>query len=308
MSLQLNTTIPNLLVSQSSLQFPSTDVGDEQFLLVKIGQDGTNAPVRVSCEASPYFQVAVQGTPLRFSTEVTFIPEPGGTFVHVRYAPKHGGRHKSELVIETEQTTQSVALSGHTAGLLVRSLAPSSPGQSRLGLKIALTLALLGGATAVYWTAFRPGSQSSTMRPVMESPVTESARPASAQRRSTRSASRPVDLPVVLSAKERKLRNKRDEAPRTAMVQRESEPEKMETPPVRETPVRATPVRETRTRSAVNEPAVVTAEPPRPATPRPTADRAAIDATKKRPVPAKAKPTQVPSSESDLERELNGNQ
>ena len=124
MSLQPSTALPNLFVSRSQLTFDPTEVGEERFLLVKIGQDGSDSPVRVVSEVAPFFQIAVQARPLRFSAEATFTPAPGGTFIHVRYAPKHAGRHVGELTIEAGQGTQTVVLSGRTTGFLSRLLPP----------------------------------------------------------------------------------------------------------------------------------------------------------------------------------------
>ncbi|MBO0932057.1 hypothetical protein [Fibrella aquatilis] len=311
MSLQLNTTTSCLSISQSQLSFVPTEVGEEQFLLLKVGQDGVTEPVRVVAEAG-YFQVAVQASPLRFSTDVTFIPAPGGTFLHVRYAPKQAGRHMGKLQIESDHGGQTVALEGRTMGLLTRVLpqagrssvgvgqvrtlpapVPDSPtAGSRPWLNVAVAVALLGGGALAYWGLMRPAPTPQALpQTTQQPPVTAPA-------------------PVVISREQR--------APKkTKPVNNEAvdEPVARRTPVARRerlTPTRTEPTNAELTQTELEPAATAPASRPERSQAEAPVARAASTRTpaepaKKRVAP-KPKPAETPAAESDLERELNKNQ
>ena len=314
MSLQISTALPNLFVSQSQLTFDPTEVGEERFLLVKIGQDGSDSPVRVVSEVAPFFQIAVQARPLRFSAEATFTPAPGGTFIHVRYAPKHAGRHVDEF--EAGQRTQTVVLSGRTTGFLSRLSPPPrrayAPTQlalpaprpdaavvddratNRSIAAVVITIGVVSLSALAYWATHRNVAQ----RPVSAAvaPKIIPALPGIADDKPTRlvaktlpaSKPRPVQ-PAVIPEKKQPLQ---------ADMRREP------TEQTSELPVAAVEQNEPVRPAPAPRPTLAQTEIPAPLTPRPAAQRVAAERAKKRP----SKPAEPTSDESDLERALNKNQ
>lgn len=338
MSLQLNTALSNLFVSQSALNFPTTDVGDERFLLVKIGQDGNEGPVRVVSE-SAFFQVAVQASPLRFGAEVTFTPAPGGTFIHVRYAPKQGGRHIGDLTIEAGEATQTVLLSGRTTGFLSRLSPPQrrayAPPQlalpaprptaavaaervtNRYVTAVVITIGVVSLSALAYWGGTRrnvvpqpiPASVAPPATPTP--PGTDDGKPTRMVAKTLPTAkTRPIQ-PTVVPEREQPRQTDVPQQPAEptgelpAVVAPRPEPIRAE--PMRPEPVRAEPVRPAAPRPEPVRVATVQAETTAPSkarpAARPSAKRAVTEPAKKR-LPKPAEPT---SDESELERALNKN-
>ena len=110
--------LPELRISSQILNFSKTAAGEEDFAILKVSQQGADTPVIVSTDNPALFQMAVGVKQLVFTSTLTFVPAPGGTYVHVRYTPGRGGQHSARLFVETDYDTQTVILQGRTSGLL----------------------------------------------------------------------------------------------------------------------------------------------------------------------------------------------
>ena len=306
MSLQLNTTTNRLLVSQPQLNFAPAEVGEEQFLLLRVGQQDIPEPVQVVAEGG-YFQVAVQASPLRFGTKITFTPAPSGTFLHVRYAPKQAGRHTGELRLESGRDGQTIPLTGRTVGLLTRVL-PSpvvvDAQKSRFPWpKAAIVLAVLGGGALAYWGVMRPATRQPEGIQTVQRPPATPVPPAAPHKQPTRTVPAihrvPADDAPATAPAEPPVASTENPAPRATLSEAVAEPATervMEAPTER--PI-ATRTESTRTRLKESQPQAKSQPRPEPNQTEPA---------KKRPAPAKPRPTETPSPESDLERELNKKQ
>ena len=113
-----------LTVSRSLLQFDRTDPGDESYLTLRVTPPFANALVALAVSDPNLFQVAVGVSRLAFKQSLTFKPEEGGSYVHVRYTPERSGRHQSTLTIEVPALSETITvqLAGHTGGLAAISL------------------------------------------------------------------------------------------------------------------------------------------------------------------------------------------
>jgi hypothetical protein len=333
MSLQLNTTLPNLFVSQTQLNFAPTDVGDERFAVVRIGQEGSDVPVRVVSEVAQFFQVAVQASPLRFGAEATFTPAPGGTFIHIRYAPKQAGRHAGELTIEADQGTQTIGLSGRTTGLLARLSPQTSPAplpaprqkalpapnpdyapvdmveQSsprRPLLTIAVVVGLIGGSTLAYWGVTHPNKfrqlLSATKKELANVvPTAEKATPPGQLTKAPVAISPKVESVKPSTTLVRKRSRRTDQKPKAAAPLNEPP-----TPAERNVTERNEPAKPAQAQTRTAQVQVRAEQPQQVRTEQP--QQARTEPPKKKPAPAKPKPAETPTAESDLERELNKNQ
>ena len=328
MSVQLSTALPNLFVSQSQLSFDPTEVGDERFAVVRIGQESSDVPVRVVSGAAQLFQVAVQASPLRFGTEATFVPAPGGTFVHVRYAPKRAGRHVGELIIEAGQATQTIVLSGRTTGLLAR-LSPQTrpallpaPRQralpaprpdvsvvddrstNRSVTAVVITIGVVSLSALAYWGV--------THRNVAQQPIPASVAPKITPASLGTVGDGPTRLvtntpPVSTPRPTQPAVIPEKKQPLQADVRQEPAEQPSKAPVVaveRDEPVRPAPSRPTLAQQVVAEPTETPAPPTSLPAARPSTQRAVAERAKKRP----PKPAESTSDESDLERALNKNQ
>ena len=108
---------PVLTFSEPLPAFARTSPGKPSFLILTIAQQYTNAPVMLSTDAPEYFQLASDSRPV-FLPDLTLVPSPTGTHVHLRYAAQKTGVHHGHLIIETGYETRTIALKGRSSGLL----------------------------------------------------------------------------------------------------------------------------------------------------------------------------------------------
>ena len=108
---------PALLVSEPVLTFAGTAPGEPSFQVLTIAQQRSNAPVTLTTDAPDYFQFASDSQPA-FAPSLTLTPSPVGTYVHVRYAAKKYGAHTGQLMIQGSAGSETVTLRGRNAGLL----------------------------------------------------------------------------------------------------------------------------------------------------------------------------------------------
>lgn len=285
-----------LTISEQVLTFARTLPGKPVFLVLRVATDETDVQVMASTDLPDVFQLATDKRPI-FGSTLTLVPEPAGTYIHIRYQPARSGVHESVLTLESAIGTRTVTLTGRctrmaatdtrTNKALTRTVAPVRPktARGRIGAVVA-GLAVLVGLLYTGIT-YRCQLAPSLCReePAVVQPTV---------------AAEPVEEAVTA-------------APPVAAVPRETRrSEKSVAAPVREPIREASTADESwpvtrRTRPAVSEPTEV----PGPVATAPTPGRsqrpveAKADRTVKRQVdpPRPAKPA---TEESDLERELNG--
>ena len=140
-----------LTISDSSITFNKIKLGEEDFIILKINQQGANTPVGLSTDDPDQFSLALSKKELHFTPDLTITPAFGGTYVQIRYAPNRSGQHIASLFVKTDYDNQTVSLQGNAGkswwpGLWTRGNAqitqPASIRSKKLGI---LAILVVGG-------------------------------------------------------------------------------------------------------------------------------------------------------------------
>jgi hypothetical protein len=102
---------PELTISEETLTFARTLPGKPVFLVLRVAANETETPVVASTDQPDVFQLATDKRPI-FGSTLTLVPEPAGTYVHIRYQPARSGIHEGVLTLQSATGTRTVTLTG----------------------------------------------------------------------------------------------------------------------------------------------------------------------------------------------------
>ncbi|QJD80449.1 hypothetical protein [Spirosoma rhododendri] len=285
-----------LTISEQALTFARTVPGKPVFLVLRVATNESDTQITASTSLPDVFQLATDKRPI-FGSAVTLVPEPAGTYIHIRYQPARSGVHEGELLLQSPTSTQTVTLTGRCTRLatddtrtnkaLTRTVGPARSktafgrlGATVAGLAVAIGLLYTG---ITYRCQLAPslcreepvvGQQAELVAPVVEAPV--AAAPVVDVARETRTTpAKSVPAPV----------RQQSEDPATAQAPR--------------------PV----TRRSQSVAASESKEAATAGTSAPGRSERAAEAKVERTVKRQAelpRPVKPATEESDLERELNG--